>query len=55
MTYGERAGLSNDMIDAFVLIIRQMDVPYRKWHNDEADRKSKAQQRQSGGRSVKSK
>ena len=38
MQYGLHAGLDSDNIDAMVLIIRQMDEVFLKWHDAEAKR-----------------
>jgi hypothetical protein len=39
--YGERAGLSEDMVDVLVTVIYAMDVPYQKWRAEEARKQQK--------------
>lgn len=48
--YGDRAGLSPDMVDNLVLIIRMMDGTYRKWQDAEAKRLEKIRRAQIGNR-----
>lgn len=42
VAYGERAGLDDvDLVDAFVRIIREMDVGWLKWQEAQAKKKGK--------------
>jgi len=42
--YGLRAGLNDAMVDTLVLIIRQMDEAYARWHEAEVKRHAKVQE-----------
>lgn len=42
IAYGERAGLDEEMLEAFVLIMRQMDGAYLEWQEEERDKKERA-------------
>lgn len=47
MQYGRHVGLQHDMLDVLEIIIRTMDEPYRKWQEAEAEKRAKAQQKDS--------
>ncbi len=40
--YGDRAGLSDNMIDVLVIVIRQMDEAFTTWHDAEQKRRAQA-------------